>query len=146
MRRQVLFFLLSISAAGCGVSREQYLAKAEEVRVLRQIRDEQAEQLRTLRAQLTNLLVAIDDLEARKLLAEQRISLLETDLSEAADIRAELTELNNQLMARHREVLQLNEQLSTVWYNAALDRARRATLPDGRRPAGEAPVEVVQPQ
>ena len=146
MRHLALYILLSLTAAGCGVSREQYLAKAEEVRLLRQIRDAQAEQLQLLRAELTDLLVAIDDLEARKRLAEARITTLETDLNEAAEVRAELSELNNQLMARHREVLQLNEQLSTVWYNAALDRARRATHPDEVRLEGEAPITPVQPQ
>jgi chromosome segregation ATPase len=134
MRRLALLVLLSSSAVGCGVSREQYLAKTQEVQVLRQVRDEQAEQIRMLRAELTDLLVAIDDLQARKGLAEQRIASLQSDLTEAAEARAELAELNAQLMARHREILQLNEQLSTVWYNAALDRARRATNPEETGP------------
>ncbi len=126
--------MLALALTGCGVAREQYLAKTREVQALRQIRDEQAEQIRLLRAEITDLLVAIDDLHARRFLAEQRVAQLQSDLTEAAEAKAELAELNAQLLARHREVLQLNEQLSTVWYNAALDRARRATLPDEVEP------------
>ncbi|MFP2899781.1 hypothetical protein ACLEQD_25875, partial [Corallococcus sp. 4LFB] len=51
---------------------------------------------------------------------------------EEARLEAErhtLEEHNAQLLARQRELAALHEELSDVWYESALERARRRTQP-----------------
>ncbi|MBX5482085.1 MAG: hypothetical protein IRZ16_09655 [Myxococcaceae bacterium] len=147
MRSRWPLHLLFLWMTGCGVPRAEYLAKAARVHELERERAALKEQLERLEAERLDLLVTIDELTARRELVEARAKNLEDALAAQKEQAAELAAINAALSARQQELLKLSEQISDVWFNSALERARRAAHADGAEagtPSQPADVPVAQ--
>ncbi|WP_224361151.1 hypothetical protein [Hyalangium versicolor] len=61
--------------------------------------------------------------------AEQAEQALSEELARAESERRALEELNQQLHVQQRELAEMHEQMSDVWFESALSRARRHSPP-----------------
>jgi predicted RNase H-like nuclease (RuvC/YqgF family) len=139
MRPLLLLVAVTAAASGC-VPRERYLAKSRDVEVLQKDRDAQAAEVSRMQAKLIELQAAYNELEARRNAERARIDRLEDVLIRASQARDELANVQEQLVARQKEIQRLNEQLSAVWYNSALGRAKRAADPQDEKAADQEPT------
>jgi len=123
--------------SACGIPHDQYQAQLAANRVLAHQLELERGQRAVLEARLLELSVQRDLLDyERQALAFS----LEADgllLGEAEAARERLEELETLLTERQRELTRLteltrqSERASDTWYNAALERARRATRQAG---------------
>ncbi len=136
--RGVLAVVIVLS--GCGVSRERFDAQVIKTQRAQAQHLQERERSEALREQLLQVLRTTEVLLSERDRLQARVATLEHSLSEAEDARQELMELNVNLSGQRARLSQLTEQLSSTWYDSALDRARRAlTEPPAPLPAaGEA--------
>ncbi|NTX05166.1 hypothetical protein HUA74_11920 [Myxococcus sp. CA051A] len=134
-----LWFATAVAwlATGCArITPERLEAQVQET--LRWQREYQVERERTeaVAMRLAALEATIERLTQERAEVEQgRLALMEELVRTEADRHA-LEEHNTQLLARERELNELremHEQLSDVFYESALERARRR-LPSARQP------------
>ncbi|WP_426733100.1 hypothetical protein [Myxococcus faecalis] len=94
------------------------------------------ERMESVAVKLAALEAAIERLKQERAEAEQGRAALMEELARTEADRHALEEHNTQLLARERELNELremHEQLSDVFYESALERARRR-LPSARQP------------
>ncbi|WP_338870171.1 hypothetical protein [Myxococcus stipitatus] len=125
-------------ATGCAVRipPEVLEAQVRETLHWQQEYERERERLEVVAVRLAALESAIERLSLERAEADQgRVALMEELVRTEADRHA-LEEHNAQLLARERELNELremHEQLSDVFYESALERARRR-LPAARQP------------
>ena len=124
-----MFALLSF---GCGVPEEKYRAALEANRSLRAERAAEHERLEALQASIDELVALIDQLDAEKDRLSAQVAEAKVSEEKAEEAEKALEDVNAQLLARQRELSRMSENVSSTWYQSALERARRS--------AGSAPA------
>ncbi|GHG68254.1 hypothetical protein [Comamonas sp. JC664] len=143
---------LAVLGAGCATGIPLERLEAQVIEADRWRREYEAERERTesYALRMAQLESALERLRLERAEAEQgRVALLEELVRTEADRHA-LEEHNTQLLALEREVNELkelkemHEELSDVWYESALERARRR-LNNPPQPAAPPAAGNVQP-
>ncbi len=136
MRYLRLVTAMAWLAAGCaGVPREHLEAQALETERWRREYEAAAERTEALAARLAALESAMERLALERAEAEQARAVALEELVRTEADRHALEEQNAQLLALERELNELkqlkvaHEELSDVWYESALERARRRVSP-----------------
>ncbi|CAM3080522.1 hypothetical protein G4177_04865 [Corallococcus sp. ZKHCc1 1396] len=151
MRHLLVAWSMAWLGLGCAATIPLERLQAQVLETERWQRDFQAERERTevLAAKLAALESALEELAQQRAEAEQARAEAEQGRSAAVDELARLEterhaleEHNAQLLARQRELAALHEELSDVWYESALERARRRTQPPL---PGETATEATRP-
>ncbi|NBD07640.1 MULTISPECIES: hypothetical protein [Corallococcus] len=152
MRHLLVAWSMASLGVGCAATIPPEVLQAQVLETERWQREYQAERERTesLAAKMAALESALEELAQERAEAEQARAEAEQARSTTADELARLEterhaleEHNAQLLARQRELAALHEELSDVWYESALERARRRTqppLPGESSPAATRPV------
>jgi chromosome segregation ATPase len=138
MRHLLVAWSMAWLGTGCAASIPPERFQAQVMEAERWQREYQAERERTegLASKLAAVESALEELAQERAEAEQARAEAEaaraTAVDELARLETErhaLEEHNAQLLARQRELAALHEELSDVWYESALERARRRTQP-----------------
>jgi hypothetical protein len=83
---------------------------------------------------------ALEEQRQEQAEAEQAGRLASEELARLQAERRVLEEHNAQLQAQQRELTEIHEQMADVWFESALDRARRHSVPpEGPTPAPPEP-------
>ena len=138
MRHLLVAWSVASLGVGCAATIPPERLQAQVLETERWQREYQSERERTeaLAAKLAALESALEELAQERAEAEQARAEAEQARATAAEELARLEterhtleEHNAQLLARQRELAALHEELSDVWYESALERARRRTQP-----------------
>lgn len=143
MRYLRLVTAMAWLTAGCvGVPRERLEAQAQEAERWRRESEAQHERAEALAARLAALEAAMERLALERAEAEHSRAVLLEELVRTEADRHALEEQNAQLLALERELNELkqlkvaHEELSDVWYESALERARRRVSAQPPKGAG----------
>ncbi|MCY1044219.1 hypothetical protein OV208_23070 [Corallococcus sp. bb12-1] len=151
MRHLLVAWSMAWLGLGCAATIPPERLQAQVLETERWQREYQSERDRTevLATKLAALESALEELAQERAEAEQARAEAEQGRSTAVDELARLEterhaleEHNAQLLARQRELAALHEELSDVWYESALERARRRTQPPL---PGETATEATRP-
>jgi chromosome segregation ATPase len=138
MRHLLVAWSVAWLGVGCAATIAPERLQAQVLETEHWQREFQAERERTeaLAARMAALEAALEELAQERAEAEQARAEAEQARASVADELARLEterhaleEHNAQLLARQRELAALHEELSDVWYESALERARRRTQP-----------------
>ncbi|XXF79253.1 hypothetical protein P2318_05725 [Myxococcaceae bacterium GXIMD 01537] len=100
--------------------------------------EEERERSEALAVRLAEAEAALEERAQERAEAEQERALLQDELARAEGERRALEENVAQLRVRQREMVEMHEELSDVWYESALSRARRHLPPRPASTEGEA--------
>jgi len=127
------YLFIAVVAGGMGMGcatplSSQSLVSAEVERWQRQCQQER-ERAEALAVRLAQAESALEEAAQERAESAQLSRLLEEELGRETAERHSLAEHNAQLVTRQRELAALQEELEDVWFQSALSRARRRSLP-----------------
>ncbi|MBU8899048.1 hypothetical protein DRW03_29950 [Corallococcus sp. H22C18031201] len=116
--------------AAVGIAPERLEAQVIEADRWQRAYQQERERTEALAVRLAATEAALEEQAQERAEAEQLERALRVDELGRAEVeRHALEEHNAQLQAKQRELAAMHEELSDVWYESALERARRRTLP-----------------
>lgn len=141
-------FIAAAVLAGTGcVSVRQWQDSLHQGEQWRRAYEEERARREALETQLAELESALEAQGHARMEAEQAVVAFEAEQARTeAELRAleeqheQLEERHAQLQAQQRRMAELQEQQADVWYQVALSRARRRSLPPLPRPPAPRPV------
>ncbi|WP_224242267.1 hypothetical protein [Hyalangium gracile] len=110
-------------------------AQVQEVETWQRRYEEARARSEELACQLAAAEAALEVRALERAESEQSEQLLNEELVRLQSDRHLLEEHNAQLQVRQRELAQMHEQMSDVWFESALSRARRHSAPPEQPPA-----------
>lgn len=126
MRSLYMAAALAWLGTGCaGIPPARLEAQVLETERWQRRYEEERERTEALAVRLAQAEAALETRQLERAEAEQERGLLAEELSRARSERHVLEEHNAQLRVRERELTELHEELSDVWYESAMSRARR---------------------
>lgn len=117
--------LVSLLMSGCGVSRERYAAQVLATRRANLAADELETERRKLLKALAALEARLSELEDERGRLEAQVQSLEASLAESEATAQTLREITQELQGAQRQMVRLTEEISSVFYDSAIERAQR---------------------
>lgn len=141
MRYLYMAAALGLLGAGCATIPPELLqAQVRETEQWQRQYEAERERSDSLAMRLAEVEAALEAREQERADAEQALKLMREELERAHTERLVLEENNAQLRVQQRELTEMHEELSDVWFESALSRARRHRPVLPLLPAAEEPA------